>query len=50
MPASTLTTNDREKLTAALAQIKDQTSAREQAWTLRHALDAARENLEADAD
>ena len=50
MPASTLATNDREKLTRALAQIKDQTSAREQAWTLRQVLDAVRENLEADAD
>ena len=46
MPVSTLTTNDREKLTGALAQIKDQTSARVQAWTLRHALDAVRENLD----
>ena len=50
MPSSTLTTNVREKLTGALAPIKDQTSAREQAWTLRHALDAARENLEVAAD
>ena len=50
MPSSTLTTNVREKLTGALAQIKDQTSAREQAWTLRHALDAARENLDVAAD
>ncbi len=51
MPASMLTTNDRDKLTGALAEIKDQTSAREQAWTLRHALDAVRENLDvADAD
>ena len=46
MPASTLTTSDREKLTGALAAIKDQTSAREQAWTLRHALDSVRENLD----
>jgi len=46
MPASTLTTNDREKLSGALAQIKDQTSAREQAWTLRRALDTVRENLD----
>ena len=46
MPTSTLTTSDREKLTGALAAIKDQTSAREQAWTLRHALDAVRENLD----
>jgi transforming growth factor-beta-induced protein len=50
LPASTLTTNDREKLSGALAQIKEQTSSKEQAWTLRHALDAARENLAADAD
>ena len=46
MPTSTLTTSDREKLTGALNAIKDQTSAREQAWTLRHALDAVRENLD----
>jgi len=46
MPASTLTTNDRDKLTGALDAIKDQTSVREQAWTLRHALDAVRENLD----
>jgi len=36
----------KEKLTGALAAIKDQTSAREQAWTLRRALDAVYESLE----
>jgi len=50
MPASMLTTSDREKLTGALAAIKDQTSAREQAWTLRHALDAVRDTLDVAAD
>lgn len=36
----------REKLTGALAAIKEQTSAREKAWTLRRALDAVYEGLE----
>jgi hypothetical protein len=50
MPVSMLTTNDRDKLTRALTQIKGQTSARKQAWTLRHALDAVRGNLDVAAD
>jgi hypothetical protein len=36
----------KEKLTGALAAIKEQTSARDQAWTLRRALDAVYESLE----
>ena len=46
MPASTLPTNDRDKLTGALAQIKDQASARDQAWTLRHALESVYGSLD----
>ncbi len=46
MPASTLTTNDREQLTGALVKIKDQTAARDQAWTLRRALDSVLGNLD----
>lgn len=50
MPAPTMTADSREKLTVALAKVKDQISARDQAWTLRHALDSVYENLEADAE
>jgi len=50
MPVPTMTADGREKLTGALAQIKDQTAARDQAWTLRHALDSVYGSLESDAD
>jgi hypothetical protein len=42
-----LTAASKEKVSGALAAIKDQTSAKDQAWTLRHALDAVYESLEA---
>jgi uncharacterized surface protein with fasciclin (FAS1) repeats len=44
MPSTTAA--NRETITAALAKMKDQTSARDQAWTLRHALDAVHGTLE----
>ena len=47
MPAPTMTADSREKLTAALAKVKEQTSAKEQAWTLRHALDDVYDILDA---
>jgi transforming growth factor-beta-induced protein len=49
-PDQNITANSREKLTTALAQVKEQTSARDQAWTLRHALDSVYENLETKAE
>jgi hypothetical protein len=44
MPSTTAA--NRETITAALAKMKDQTSAKDQAWTLRHALDAVHGTLE----
>jgi transforming growth factor-beta-induced protein len=46
MPAAKLAMESRQKLTTALAKSKDQTSARDQAWTLRHALDDVYQSLE----
>jgi transforming growth factor-beta-induced protein len=50
MPATMLKSDARDKLAGALSRIKDETSSRAQAWTLRHALDDVHESLSAAAD
>lgn len=48
MPA--ITVSNREKLNGALTKIKEQGSSRDQAWTLRHALDEVYKSLGDTAD
>ena len=47
MPATVLKSDARDKLTSALTSIQGESSARAQAWTLRHALDAVHADLAA---
>lgn len=47
MPATVLKSEARDKLTSALTSIEGESSARSQAWTLRHALDAVHADLAA---
>jgi uncharacterized surface protein with fasciclin (FAS1) repeats len=46
IPDPSLSTASREKLTTALAKVREQTTAREQAWMLRRALDEVNDGLE----